>query len=148
MQLRDPFIDISQERPEARNQVINEVDKLMQAWDQRIRFGNLRLAERFLNFDLNILLHLRFDSGEEGILGFHQISSAIPIGSKEKVVSQGKEGTVLVDVVKLVDSPERIIPTFVWFEPVDCLNSLQKHSLYFFLGLSASYISTVSAIGK
>jgi hypothetical protein len=24
-----------------------------------------------------------------------------------------------IDVIKLVDSPERIIPAFIWFEPID-----------------------------
>jgi hypothetical protein len=47
---------------------------------------------------------LRFDSGEEGILGFHQISSIEPLSREQEVVSQGEKGTVLVDNVRLVDS--------------------------------------------
>jgi hypothetical protein len=45
--------------------------------------------------------------------------------------SDGKEGTVFVDVIKLVDSPERIVSAFVWFEPVDLFYRFRSHSLYF-----------------
>ncbi len=113
------------------DQLLREINQLMQSWEQRIRFGNLRLAERFLNFELNILLHLRFNSGEEGILCFHQISPIEPIGSEEEVVSPREQGTVFIDVVKLTDSPERIVPTLVWFEQIDSLKRLKEDSLYF-----------------
>ncbi len=125
------LVNVSQQRPETENQVIYEIGKLMKAWEQRIRFGDLRLAERFLDFRLNILLHLRLDSGEEGILGFHQVSTGEPIGGEKEVLSQGKKGTVLVNVIKLADSPERVVPAFVWFEPIDSFNGFGKHSLYF-----------------
>src|SRR5579871_2466190 len=103
----------------------------MQTWEQRIRLSNLRLADRFLNFELNVLLHLCFDSGEEGILCPQQIRPVEPVGSEQKIVRQGEQGTVLVDVIQLVDSPERIVPAFVWFEPIDCIDSFLKHSLCF-----------------
>ncbi len=87
----------------------------MKRWEQRIRLRNLRLADRSLDFDLNILLHARFDSGEMGVLCFEQVGSIEPMRSKEKVVRNGKEGAMLVDVIKLVDSPERIVPAFIRF---------------------------------
>jgi hypothetical protein len=97
---------------------------------ERIRFGDLRLTYRFFNLELNVLLNLRFDSGEEGILCFQQISTGKPIGGKQEIIAQGKQGTVLVDVIKLMDSPERAIPSSVWFERINCLERLRKHSLY------------------
>ena len=36
----------------------------------------------------------------------------------------GQEGTVLVDVVQLVDAPERIIAAFVWLERVNRVYSV------------------------
>lgn len=100
----------------------------MQAWEQRVRICNLRLAERFLNFELDLLLQRCFDSGEEWILGFYEISSVEPVSSEQEMVCQGKKGTVLVDVVELMDSPEIIASTFVWFAPINRLDRLRKHS--------------------
>jgi len=123
--------DLLKHRLEAKRQVSDNIDKVMQRWEQRIRPGNIRLADRFLNFNLNILLNVRFDSGECGVFCFHQISAIEPIGSEKKIVGDGEQGTVLVDVVKLVDSPERIIPASVRFESVDSFFSLRPHSVYF-----------------
>lgn len=38
---------------------------------------------------------------------------------------------VFVDVVKFVETPERIIPTLVWFNRVDSFNRIWPHALYF-----------------
>jgi len=126
-----PLIDVSQERLEVDNQVSHKIDELMEAREKRIRLCNLRLTERFLNFELHILLHLRFYSGEEAIVGFHQIGAGKPVSGKQEIVCHGKQGSMLINVVELVDSPERIVPTFVRFKPIDLLNRLWKHSLCF-----------------
>lgn len=43
----------------------------------------------------------------------------------------GRYKAVFVDVVKLVEMPERVIPTLVWFGRVDRIYSILPHSLYF-----------------
>lgn len=103
----------------------------MQQWEQRTCLRNLRLADRFLNLELNIVFHLRFDSGEAWFLCFEHIGAREPISRKRDMRRNAKKGTVFIDVVKLMDSPERIIPAFVWFEPINRSNRLREHSLYF-----------------
>src|ERR1700680_3999394 len=103
----------------------------MERWEQRITLRNLRLTDRFLNFGLNILLHVRFDPGEIGVICLEHIASREPIGGKDKVVCNGKEGAVFVDVIQLMDSPKRITSALVWFEPVDSFFRPRSHSLYF-----------------
>jgi hypothetical protein len=104
----------------------------MKRREQCIRLGNLRIAERFLKFELDILLRARFESDEMGAFSFVQVSPTIkPVGSEEKIVCNGEQRAVLVDVIKFVDSPERVIAAFVRFEPIDSFYSLGSHSLYF-----------------
>src|SRR5262249_36615867 len=54
-----------------------------------------------------------------------------PIGSEQEIMIDGKQGSVLVDVIKLVDAPERVVPALVWFQLVNGLDSFWKHSLCF-----------------
>ena len=71
-----------QQRLEAKNHVLNKIDQLMDRWEQRVTLSNIRLADRRLNFGLNVLLHVRFDSGEIGVVCFEQIGALKPVGSK------------------------------------------------------------------
>jgi hypothetical protein len=120
-----------EQRLEAKHQVFDKINELPQRWKQRIWPCKIRLADRVLNFNLNILLNVRLNSGESGVFCFHQVCAIEPIGSEKKIVGNGKQGTVLIDVVKLVHSPESIVPTLVWFEPVDSFFGLGPHSVYF-----------------
>ena len=43
----------------------------------------------------------------------------------------GKKGTVFVDVIQLMDSPERVSSAFVWLKLIDSFYRLRSHSLYF-----------------
>jgi hypothetical protein len=43
----------------------------------------------------------------------------------------GEQQAVLVNLVKFMDTPERIVPTFVWFDRVDRVFGLLPHALYF-----------------
>jgi hypothetical protein len=54
-----------QQRLEVGNQLVNKIHKLMERWEKRITLRNLRLADRFIDFELHILFHLRVkDTGE------------------------------------------------------------------------------------
>ena len=103
----------------------------MQRWELRIRPGNIRLAHRFLNFNPNTLLDVGLNFGESWIFCFHQISTGEPIRREQEIVRNRKQGTVLVDIVKFVDSPERIVSAFVRLEPVDSFFGFRPHSIYF-----------------
>jgi hypothetical protein len=51
--------DLFQKRLEAKNKVFNKIDEFMDRWEKRIRLSNLRLAERFLDVEFDVLLHVR-----------------------------------------------------------------------------------------
>lgn len=42
-----------------------------------------------------------------------------------------QQDPVLLDVVKSVEHPQEVIPSLVWFERVDCVDSFLRRSLYF-----------------
>lgn len=115
----------------------------MERWEKRITPGSLRLTDRLVNFELHILLHLIIkNSGEMWGVCLEPIVPFEPVGIEEVVVVNGKQGTVLVDVIKLVDSPERLIPPFVWPKLIDFLYRQGRHALYFpsLLGFVSSEI--------
>jgi hypothetical protein len=113
-----------QVRPESDNQILREIDKLMQDWEQRITPDNLRLASRFINFDLDILLYFRVEPpAEMWVARFQPVRASNhwhPAIGEQIVPSDREQGSVLVDVVKLMDSPQRVIPALVRLEPVNC----------------------------
>jgi hypothetical protein len=43
---------LMQQRLEAENQVLDNIHKLMERWEKRITFRNLRIAERFVNSEV------------------------------------------------------------------------------------------------
>jgi hypothetical protein len=45
--------------------------------------------------------------------------------------TDSNQHAVLIDVVKAMESPEKFIPTFVWFESVDRFYRVLPHTLYF-----------------
>ncbi len=103
----------------------------MKAWEKRVRWSDLRPSDRFLDCGLNIFLRLGFDSGESRIVCFGKKSTDEPIGREQETLTECKEVAMLVDIVELANSPERVIATFVWFESIDRLGSFLKHSLCF-----------------
>jgi hypothetical protein len=103
----------------------------MQRWEHRITARNLRLAQRFLNLELHILLHLRVikTSIGWGILLEKEIPIE-PVGMQEKVMGKREQRSMLINAVKFVDAPERVIPTFVWFEPIESFYDLWPDTIY------------------
>ena len=80
---------------------------------ERVTLQNLRLTNCFLNFELNILLHIRIkDSGKVWVVCFEPIGRANhrqPVGNKKKIPVHGKKAAVLVDVIQLVNPPEQLV---------------------------------------
>jgi len=122
-----------QEGLEAGDQVIHKINQLMERWEKRITLRNLRIADRFLNFELHIILHLRVkDSGEVWGLCLEKVRPHLkPIPGELIILPNGKQGTMLVNNIKLMDAPERIVPTFVWAERINSFYRFWPHALYF-----------------
>jgi hypothetical protein len=131
--------ELLQQRLEAKNQVLNSIHQLMERWEKRITFRNLRLFERFTNFELNLILHFSVeDSAEMRLACFHPkgvelaAQRMVNPGRLENCVAvDGEQEPVFVDVVKFVESPEKLITSAVRFESIDRFYSLRPHTLYF-----------------
>ncbi len=128
-----------QEWLEAKNQTLHNIDVLLKRWEQRITLTNLGLVDRFFNLEIHIILHLRRkDTGEQWGVCIEcpradQVGHLIrePWGLEESILSDHKNKSVLVNIVQFMDTPERIIPAFVWFEPIDSFYRLWPDTLYF-----------------
>jgi len=119
------------------NQVIHEIHKLTERWQQRITLHNLRIAERFLNFELHLLLHVRVETfGSREMWGAcvcNQVIARHPIGDEKVVVPDSEVRPMFIDVVQLVNSPQRVsmTPAFVWLKRINDFYRLWPDALYF-----------------
>ena len=128
--------DSLQKGLKAQNQVIDNLNKLVERWKNRITLSNLRLIDRFLNFELQILLHVRLKSGEIRVACLEMVDPAVkPIRGQQEIVSESKESTVFVDNVKLMQPPEHggelSVPVSVRLQQIDSFYRLRMNSLYF-----------------
>jgi hypothetical protein len=127
-----------QKRLEAKNQVFDNIDQLMKRWEQRITIRNLRLFERFINLELDLIFRFSTENPAEMRLAcLHH--KCVPIASKgmnpgsrkDGVPVNSEEESVLVDVIKFVESPEKIVPASIRFEVINSFFRLRPHTLYF-----------------
>ena len=90
-----------QERFEAKNQTFNKIDHLMKRWNERITLHNLRLADRFINLELHILLDFIIkDTGERWIAGSDCIPPmGEPVILHNAILIDSEEHPMFVDVV-------------------------------------------------
>jgi hypothetical protein len=125
------------QRQELANQVIHEIYKLTERWEQRITLNNLRIVDRFLNFELHILLHIRvktFGSVEMwGACISNQKITGHPVANQKVVASDTEMSSVFVDVVELVNAPQgvAVTPAFVWLKRINHFYRLWPDALYF-----------------
>lgn len=132
---------------------------LIERFNNGLALDNLRLVERYVNRELHILLKFRmvdgaefvaclqWDAGDGDQMPFEVRSALTWMTVHEDFLelrsftwrsaaahvrrAGGKQQAVLVNLVKFVDTPERIVPTFVWFDRMDRVFSLLPHALYF-----------------
>ena len=137
------------------NDTVHKVDELLKCWENRLTLNNLRLAERYLKAKVHILVHFRVSLVDEeyvacfqrihSVSGFHEEGRDFKrIGERlphllihectnvkaPKVGADCNQQAVFINTVKLVESPERIIPTLVWFDRVDSFYRLWPHTLH------------------
>src|SRR5271165_1142960 len=133
---------------EVHNDSCHHVRKFIECFDNRLALDNLRLVERYVNQEIHLLLKFRVGNSGEFVASLqrdivgdcHESVSQIgdrcswatgyePLLQSRYLTWQNtiaalreagsKNQTVLVDAVKFMDSPEGVIPTFVWFDCVD-----------------------------
>lgn len=128
---------------------------LAQNYKQRDAFDYLRFVDRYLNGKLNILVKFRRRGINQEFLAIAQRESSGDgdVSLRESLRklfgveverflewlscearsgrSSGYQQPMLVDFVKLVQAPENVISSLVWFEASDFVDSLFLSSLYF-----------------
>ena len=138
-------MSLSQERLESQNQVPRKIDQLMKRWENRISRKNMRLADRFVNLEVHVLLHFAIEVSnrrELWVACFEVERSRVsggadlgilnqPISDQHTVAGIGKKLPVFVNVVKLMDTPERVVSTLVRLERVNSFYCFGAHTLYF-----------------
>ena len=166
MQITNPSSSLfsCEQGPEGQNNIVNQINHLLERFEQRLTLSNPRLAKRYDEITLQLLLHLRTRDGEEFVACLQREDRSLErheqvghVGTRKghiPSVATGKrlldgspftwrdaaevirvsdcnQQAVLVDVVKFVEQPERVVPTFVWFDRVDCVYGILPHALYF-----------------
>ncbi len=121
-------------RFKGRDKVIDELNHITEKLEKRLTLGNLRLAQRFLNNNLRILIHFRpEDSLEEWFCCLMPVAAVEPLALKQIVGANGDNVSVLVDVIHVMQEPKRLVSAsaLVWFERINRFYSRFPRSLYF-----------------
>lgn len=149
----------SEQRLETENDVLDNIRDLTQRIQNRLALNNPRLAERYLKAELHLLIYFRIgEIGEEFVaclqrkqivsdskenIGDYNVLVRQRGPSRKQSLDDGSEihapvvgtnrdqQTVFIDVVKLAETPEDVIPTLIWFERVDSVDGRLFHARYF-----------------
>jgi hypothetical protein len=164
---------LNQKRFETRNEVVDQIKHLLERFDQRLTLDNLRLAERYIESKLHLLVHFCIGGideefvaclqrkhtvigpeesfGEVEVLtefiGPQPLHMCSHMGTQVKAAeggANGKNQAVFIDIVKSVEDPERVIPSLVWFDRVDRVYGTLPHALYFSGSFSFVYRGIVN----
>lgn len=137
--------DKSEQVRKTSDDALHELEHLIERFNQRLTLDNLRLVERYLKFELHILLEFKvrgldidFIAHFQRFRGTTKISpayqphhgsdvnlriadchSGVVIeshGTELVPCNRSEQKAVFVDVVKFVEMPERVVPASVWFE--------------------------------
>ena len=87
---------ISETQSESRNDALDKCRELMERFEQRLCLNNLRLIERYIKSELQILIHFRIGSideefiacfqGEENVSGPEKSIEDRKLGSVERII--------------------------------------------------------------
>jgi hypothetical protein len=136
---------------ETENQVIDRIGQLLERYQNRMTFDNVRVAERYAKFQVHILIHFRFD-GKEQVASFsccpefrggktEERPNPIVILKKRfgriKLEARNanigyEQGTVFISDVEFINDPEGItLPSLIRFGSPNSMYSIIRHALYF-----------------
>lgn len=119
--------DSDQERLKQADDAINKFRHLLKCWNDRLTFDNLRLSERYIKSQLEIIVRLSvvgFRGKVDDFIAHHERhfgptlegndnSSASIHRPFAKTAACGNEDAVLVDAVQFMDIPKSAVPTCV-----------------------------------
>jgi len=113
----------------------------LERWRKRLTLDDLRLAERYLKVEVNLLVRYMSECGEDNIAYLESASfpHVVPLNRlSDEFKPYSVEGThydkqkpVLVEVVKLMESPQTIIPSLVGITESNRFFDFFPHAVYF-----------------
>lgn len=112
-------------RAEARNDVADKLDQLMERWEQSISHTNRRLSERFLAGEIHVLIVFR--DAETGEVWFVCLERNT---TDNHILADRQNEAVLVGIIQITKQPKSIIPILVRLESVDSLYRFPSRTLY------------------
>ena len=144
----------SKERRELRQDVADKISHTMQRFNQRLTLANPRFVERYLSGELHLLVYLVGRRDEEYIAHFERLPDArLPMEASgerndfrwkdahsvevrkgidsHKRHADSDQQTVLVDCVKLIEAPEKVVASLVRIGQPDSVLRGLTHQLYF-----------------
>jgi hypothetical protein len=159
MSNKNPMSRSRKQRPKTGNDVIDQIHHMLERFDQRLTLTNLRLVERYMEMELHFLIEFGIRGRNEKFIAYlerfadpGEVATRIVLKDSLKVNQSpqwdgviqpeagstvldngGDQQAVFVDVVKLAEAPEQVIPTFVRFDLMDSGYGLRGDSLYFSL---------------
>jgi len=114
------------------NDGLDALNSFTEKWEKRLTLSNLRLSERFANDELRIIIHFRAkDTLEKWACCLTEIRSIEPLALEQIRMTNGNKLAMLVDVIKVMNHPQRSIPSLVWFEGIDSFYRRLPRALYF-----------------
>jgi hypothetical protein len=166
----------SKDSGELIDDLIDEAGKLLEEWENRLTLDNLRLSERYLEGELELLVRLKFIASgnsanfcavlkygeslarvkarnikvgefDEGNIPDSPLGRRPPIPTEYRDAStkcDDKQEAVFIDVVKVMEFPERIIPTLIGLERIEEAFRSRRHSLYFSSILGFVFVSSLA----
>lgn len=138
-------IDLSEQRLETENEVINGLDQFFEQFNNRFDIKDFRLVDSYIEGKVCILVHIRLAEKNYVVLfeRLHEIGQSKPRDGRMKHGKLGKmeshfihadnrseQSMVLVGNVELMETPERIIPALIRLSTPDCIYSGLRHAHY------------------
>src|ERR1044072_86982 len=127
-------------RPETYDQVINKISRLVEQFKDRLALDNLRLSERYIKGEVNVLIKARF-AGQDYVAIFDRSPEVIELESRlvpsrhdyqcpAHADERDKQLVMFVRDVECVQPVEFVCPSTVRLGRVDIVLGSIRHSLY------------------
>lgn len=147
-------MNASQVRQEQADDPVDKMRRLMEKWENRLTLDNLRLGERYLKGEIQLNVHLCVPGSAADARDFcavfryaditGRVTKQVGIGASRLVdrcpadadpepfqpQARHEQEFVLVENVQLMDRPEVIVPSWVWFGLVDEYYRTRSDSLF------------------
>src|SRR6185295_3135400 len=146
---------------EGGDDTFDKIRHLMEGLEQRLCLKNLRLADRYIESKLQLLIKFsvggineqfmaclhrevrpcltqeKVEGGDNGSRPqLRQVVDDVFVHDLAYVHGSGhrpnsQQQAVFLDAVKSIKDPEQVIPTFIWFDEVNRVDNILPRSLYF-----------------